>query len=104
MNISFYIIKHEGVCNYEIISIVLLFHFVCKRFDFFPNVLLEDEDDEQEESSQHVEAVNDPEEDTNEAIFLTRLAIVVVDDEMDTFNDPQNTEDEEKFGVENLER
>ena len=69
-----------------------------------PNIPLADEDDEQEESSQHVAAVNDSEEDANGFVSLAWLTIVVVDDEVDTLNDPQNTQNQKKFCVENLKK
>ena len=69
-----------------------------------PSIPLADEDDEQEESSQHVAAVNDSEEDTNRFVSLAWLTIVMVDDEVDTLNDPQNTKNQKEFCVENLKR
>ena len=69
-----------------------------------PNIPLADEDDEEEESSQHVAAVNDSEEDANGFVSLAWLTIVVVDDEVDTLNDPQNTQNQKKFCVENLKK
>ena len=73
-------------------------------FDLLPDIFLADEDDEQEEASQHVKTINDPKEDSDEAVDLTRLTVMVMDDEMDALNDPEDTEDKEKFCVENLER
>ena len=69
-----------------------------------PNIPLADEDDEQEESSQHVAAVNDSEEDANRIVSLAWVTIVVVDDEVDALNDPQNTKNKIKFYVENLKK
>ena len=72
-------------------------------FDLHPNIPLADEDEKEEETPQHVEAVNDSEEEANDVVFLARLTIVVVDDEVDTFDDPQNTKNQEKFDVKDLE-
>ena len=75
-----------------------------KVFYLGENIPLADEDDEQEESSQHVAAVNDSEEDTNRFVSLAWLTIVMVDDEVDTLNDPQNTKNQKEFCVENLKK
>ena len=69
-----------------------------------PNIPLADEDDEEEESSQHVATVNDSEEDANRFVILAWLTIMMVDDEIDTLDDPQNTENKKEFCVENLKK
>ena len=70
--------------------------------DFDPDISLADEDDEHEEAPQHVAAVNDSEEDLNRFDGLASLTIVVVDDEMDTFNCPEDAKDQEQLQVQNL--
>ena len=73
-------------------------------FDFGPDVPLADEDEEHEEASQHVAAVDNSEEDLNRLDILTRFSIVVVDDEMETLNAPKNAKDQEKLEEKNLNK
>ena len=60
---------------------------------FSPDTSLADENEEHEESSQNIAAVNDSEEELNYCDTLAGFTIVSVDDEMDAFNAPQNTKD-----------
>ena len=71
--------------------------------DLVPDALLADEDDEDEEASQHIAAINDFKEHIKEFDTMTGCSIVVVDDKMETFCEPQNAKDKEEFQVENLE-
>ena len=73
-------------------------------FEFGPNILFADEDDEQEESPQHVEAVNDSKENLNRFIDLAMLIIMLVNDVMNTFNSPQNAKNKKKLEVKNLKK
>ena len=70
---------------------------------FDPDTFLTDENEEHEETSQNVAAINDSEEELNYCGTLTGLTIVSVDDEMDALNAPKNTKDQEEFCVENLQ-
>ena len=73
-------------------------------FNLGQDIPLADENDEHEEASQHVAAVDNSEEDLNRLDILTRFSIVVVDDEMDTLNAPKNAKDQEKLEEENLNK
>ena len=70
--------------------------------DLGPNILFADEDDEQEESPQHVAAVNDCKENLNRFIDLAMLIIMLVNDVMNTFNSPQNAKNKKKLQAKNL--
>ena len=72
--------------------------------DLGPNILFADEDDEQEESPQHVAAVNDSKENLNRFIDLAMLIIMFVNDVMNTFNSPQNAKNKKKLEVKNLKK
>ena len=62
-------------------------------FHLLPDVLLADKDDEKEESSQHVAEVSESEEDLKTSDGLTGFPIMLVEDEMNTLNSPQNPKD-----------
>ena len=72
-------------------------------FDLGPNILFADEDDKQEESSQHVAAVNDSKEDLNRTIDLATLNKLFVDDVMGAFNSPRNSNNKKNLCVKNLQ-
>ena len=71
-------------------------------FDFDPDVPLADKDDKEEESSENITEVHDSEEDIEGFICCAGLAIVIVNDEMNTLDGPENTKDEEESAVEKL--
>ena len=73
-----------------------------EKLDLGQNIPLADEDDKQEESSEHVAAINESEEDLKWLDGLAGLAKVIVDDIMNTFNGPQDSNYQKKFQVENL--
>ena len=72
-------------------------------FDLGPNILFADEDDEQEESSQHVAAINDFKEDLNRTIDLAVLNMMFVNDVMSAFNSPRNSKNKKNLRVKNLQ-
>ena len=71
---------------------------------FSQDILLADKYKEHEEASEKVETIHDPEEDLNifRAIFTRYLAMVAVDDVMETGEGPENAKDGEKFAEEYL--
>ena len=71
-------------------------------FELGPNIHFADEDDEQEESPQHVAAVNDSKENLNRFIDLAMLIIMLVNDVINTFNSPQHAKNKKKLQVKNL--
>ena len=73
-----------------------------ETLDLCPDALLADEDEEHEEASQHIAAINEFEEHLKELDTKTGFSIVFVDDEMEIFCAPQNAKDKEEFKVENL--
>ena len=73
-----------------------------EKLDLGPNIPLADKDDIQEESSEHVAAVNESEEYFKRLDGLAGLAKVSVNDKMNTFDCPQYSKDQKKFQVENL--
>ena len=82
---------------------------VCWKLDLEPeqsdssaDISLADEDDEHEETSQHVTAVDDSEKIDNDIILQTRFSEVVMNNEMDIFSNPRNPENEKKFQIKNL--
>ena len=75
-----------------------------ESFYFVPNIPLADEDNKKEEPSEHVEAVDYSEEDFNEFVGVTGSSIMMVNDKMDTFNNPQHTQNKEYFQVQNLKQ
>ena len=74
-----------------------------ETLNFDPDTFLADENEEHEETSQNVAAINDSEEELNSCDTLAWLTIVSVEDEMDALNAPKNTKNQEEFCVENLE-
>ena len=74
-----------------------------ETLNFDPDTFLADENEEHEETSQNVAAINDSEEELNSFDTLAGLTIVSVDDEVDALNAPKNTKDQEQFCVENLQ-
>ena len=73
-----------------------------ETLDLGPDALLANEDEEHEEASQHIAAINEFEENLKELDTMTGFSIVVVDDEMEIFCAPQNSKDQEEFKVEDL--
>ena len=60
-------------------------------------------DQEQEESSEYVEAVNDPEEDLKEGVVVfTRVAVVTVDEIVEEGEGPEDAKDGEEFTIQDL--
>ena len=71
-------------------------------FNLGQDISLADENDEHEEASQHVAAVDDSEEYVNRLEGFTGSTIVVVDDEMDTFNCPKDAKNKEQLQIQDL--
>ena len=66
------------------------------------DTLLANENEEHEESSQNVTAVNDSKEELNCLDTLAGFPIVIVDDEMNALNAPENTKNQEELQIESL--
>jgi hypothetical protein len=64
-----------------------------ETLDLGPDALLADEDDEHEEASQHIAAINEFEEHIKELDTMTGFSIVGMDHEMEIFCAPQNAKD-----------
>ena len=71
-------------------------------FNLGQDISLADENDEHKEASQHVAAVDDSEEYVNRLEGFTGCTIVIVDDEMDTFNCPKDAKNKEQLQIQDL--
>ena len=75
------------------------------RNHFFLDIRLADKNKEHEETSEEVEAVDDPEEDLEVGgVVAEAPGVVGVEDVVDGGENPEEAEDEEELGVENLRR
>ena len=74
-----------------------------EMLDFYPDAPLADKDEKEKESSENITKVHNSEEDVEGLICCTRFTIVIVNDEVDTLNGPENPKDEEESAVEKLE-
>ena len=70
--------------------------------DLDPDIPLTDKDDQEEEPSQNVAGIQNPEGYLDILAGLTGLIVMVVDKEMNSLNGPQNAKDQEQFHVKDL--
>ena len=70
--------------------------------DLDPDIPLTDKDDQEEEPSQNVAGIQNPEGYLDILTGLTGLIVMVVDKEMNSLNGPQNAKDKEQFHVKDL--
>ena len=73
------------------------FNLEPEKSDSSADISLADEDDEHEESSQHVAAVNDSKKHKNDISLKTRFSEVIMDNKMDILSDPRNSQNQEEF-------
>ena len=70
--------------------------------DLYPDASFADEDEEEKEAAQHVAEIDDPEEHGKEQTMLTGSVSLCMDQEMNAFDDPKDSENKKKFEVEDL--
>ena len=70
--------------------------------DLDPDIPLTDKDDQEEEPSQNVAGIQNPEGYLDILTGLTGLIVMVVDKEMNSLNGPQNAKNQEQFHVKDL--
>ena len=70
--------------------------------DLDPDIPLTDKDDQEEEPSQNVAGIQNPEGYLDILAGLTGLIVMVVDKEVNSLNAPQNAKDQEQFHVQDL--
>ena len=93
-------------CHFNILSINLTWSAQFDRFVYFvQNILLANKDQEDEEASEKVAAVNNSEEDLKAAWVLITgsIPVVTMEEIMETREGPEDAENREQLAEEDLE-